>query len=146
MRYTTKYLKIAQLVFYFIISLFAGSFSVLSNLDDDAFDNSFSDGPALTCKDTVLLGTVPESVSNCLENIDSDTYISGINGFERSYLSSHYSDSIGVNSDVPCVHAIPFTDIVLNSIVLNAINQYLPKLTIIKSIFIPPRPQFQAVL
>ena len=139
MQYRINQLRFVNYVFYFVIALFAASFSILSDLDEESIDNNFFDGPVLTCNNTLLPGTDPRLVDNRVENTGTDTFAPGINTFDRSYLSSHYSDTTGLNSDVPCVLALPFANIVLNSIVLNTIDQYLPKLNVIKTIFVPPR-------
>ena len=139
MHYRINHLRFANYVFYFVIALFAASFSILSDIDEASFDNSFFDGPVILCKNTLIPVIDPTLVNDCDENAETDTYVPGIITYDRSYLSSHYSDSTGLNSDVPCVLAIPFADIVLNFIVLNVIDQYLPKLNVIKTIFIPPR-------
>ncbi len=139
MRYITKHLTFVNYFFYLIIALFALSFGILSDLDDEAYDNSFFVGSVLTYKNTLIPVIDPTLVHDCDENADAATYIPGIITYDMSYISSHYSDTKGINSDVPCIHTIPFTDIVLNFIALNALNQYLPKFNIIKTIFIPPR-------
>ena len=139
MQYRINHLRFTNYVFYFVIALFAASFSILSELDEESIDNSFFDRPVLTCKNTLFPGMEPRSVDNRVEDTGTCTFAPGINTFDKSYLSSHYSDSTGLNSDVPCVLALPFADIVLNFIVLNVIDQYLPKLNVIKTIFIPPR-------
>ena len=139
MRYPTNHLIFVSYIFYLIIALFASSFGIVSDLDDESYDNSFFVGSVITCKNTLIPAMDPTLVNDCDENADAATYVPGIITYDRSYISSHCTDTMGINSDVPCVHTIPFTDIVLNFIALNVINQYLPKLNVIKTIFIPPR-------
>ncbi len=139
MRYLTNHLIFVNYIFYMIIALFASSFGILSDLDDESYDNSFFVGSVITCKNTLIPAMDPPLVNDCDENVYADTYVPGIITYDGSYISSHCTDTMGINSDVPCVHTIPFTDIVLNFNALNAINQYLPKLNVIKTIFIPPR-------
>ena len=139
MRYIIKHLTFVNYFFYLLIALFASSFGILSDLDDESFNNSFFDGSVIICKNTLIPAMDPTLVNDCDESAQAGTYVPGIITYDRSYISSHCSDTMGINSDVPCVHTIPFTDIVFNFIALNEINQYLPKLIVIKTIFIPPR-------
>lgn len=131
-----KYIKIFNYLFF--IALFVALTSVTGNASDD---NSITDDCSIELSDDSD-DTNTQSFIIGLLNADAtpESHSTSINNRNNNYISTGYYSTTGTDDDSDqCLQTIKLTGVSLDSVILSAVNQYLPKLYVIKTIFRPPK-------